>query len=667
MNENKIFPEVGNDVNNEVTSNPSITPVEETVEVPTETVVETPVVEVESSTEVVETPVVEPTLDFPVVEEVPTTPEVVETPMVELPAMETPAVEETPIVEVEIPTLEVPAVETVEVPTEVVEETPVEVETPAVEPALDFPTVEEVPATPEVVEAPMETVEMTTPVEETPVVEQVMPVAENPEVSVPAENTTSAMPNGDTPKKNTLLPIIIVIIAVALIGFGAWFLFFRGAKAEKLSTQAFDKFKGNVVEMTELFDEMKIYEKVTENGEVTVDFSSAYLASEDYESYEAVVEFLDSLLLKYSGAADVNTNNVHLDTILEFDKEEIFDLGFVMQDGKYYFHVLNKYVDVTDEIMGEMDGDTEQVNALLEEIKSVDEWYFYDLISKAFAKAIEGEELDKENTTITVDKKEVKVVKNELRLTKGNTHRFANTFLDVIKSDAKFKKIAEILDLDMSELKFSKDDFEYMTPVSINFYSKGSDLVRVELYVEEEYEWDDEVFEYETIMSYTFGEKTDVIEMIEKENGDVYTNVSIEFTVTDNSAKIELFEDGVKLGAVELKVSGESLSLTLNTDIDGENLIASLNMNNKIEGNKFNSTIECSASVDTVEYFRVKFNSKGTFEEKYNNLDLKDAIDYDDLTDSENEEITNYFDEIEDKFNDVFGVDDYYYDEDYYY
>ena len=30
-------------------------------------------------------------------------------------------------------------------------------------------------------------------------------------------------------------------------------------------------------------------------------------------------------------------------------------------------------------------------------------------------------------------------------------------------------------------------------------------------------------------------------------------------------------------------------------------------------------------------------------------------------------EITNYFDEIEDKFNDVFGVDDYYYDEDYYY
>lgn len=665
MNENKIFPEVGNDVNNEVTSNPSITPVEETVEVPTETVVETPVVEV--PTEVVETPVVEPTLDFPVVEEVPATPEVVET----------------PAVEIEVPTLEVPAMETVETP--VMEEVkPVETveapvaETPVVEmPTMEVPTVENVevqaeptlnvPVMEEV--TPVESVE--TPVVEAPAVEvtpvePVIPVAETPAL---VENVTPVMPSGDAPKKNMALPIIVALIAVALIGFGVWFLFFRGASPKKLSTQAFDKFKGNVVELTDLFDEIKTYDKGTESGELTVDFSSAYLASEDYEGYESVVELLDAMLVKYDMGVDLTEENAYLDAILEFDKEEMFDLGFVAQDGKYYFHVLDKYVDVTDQIMEDMEGDTEQVEALLAELEGVDGWYFYDLVSKAFAKAIEGEELEKENTTITVDKKEVKVVKNELRLTKGNAHRFANTILDVVKNDAKFKKIAEILEIDMSELKFTKEDFEYMTPISINFYSKGSELVKIELYVEEEYEWDDEVEKYETIMSYTFGEKTDVIEMIAKENGETYTDISIEFTVTDNSAKIELFEDGTKLGTVELKVSGESLSLTFNADVDGENVTASVNMNTKVDGTKFNSTVEVAASIDTVEYFRVKVNNKGTFEEKYDKVDLKDAVHYDDLTYSENEEISDYLDEIEDNFNSIFGSDDDYYydDEDYYY
>ena len=616
MNENKLFPEMGNDANNDLASVTPVEPVVETPEVPT---MEVPVVEETPSIEPVAS--VEPTLEFPTMEQdVTPVSETLEVPTVEVPVMEMPVepvMESAPVVEetVEVPTMEVPTVDFMAT------ETPVE---PVMSETNIEPTV-----TPEVSVAPVSPMEtVSTPVE--------TPIA-------------SETPSGESPKKKgNLLPIIIAILAVALIGVGVWFLFFRETNPVKLTTKAFDKLKANVTEIGDVLGEIKTYDKITQNGEVTVEFSSAYLASEDYEDYETLVDILKDVLLKYNMGADVSNENLFIDALLTLGDEEVFDLGIVVQNERIYFHVLDKYVDITDALAEEVEGDTEEVEALIAELEGVDGWYFYDVITKAFTDSLNEEDFETSNETITVDKKDVKVTKNELKITKNNAHRIVNSVIENVNKDKKIKKIFDIIGLDLSELKATKDDFEYMDPISINFYSKGSDLLKIEMVSEYEYEdyWDETTHTYKTIMSYTFGEKTDVIEMVEKEDGETYTDVSIELTINGKNAKVELYDSRTKVATVELKTTDESLSLTFNSEMDGSVLNASLEMVNKVNGNNYDTTVECVASIDTVEYFRVKLNDKGTFEEKYNALDLKDAIKYEDLTDEEWEEIDDYLDMI---------------------
>ena len=631
MNENKIFPEVGNDaLNNDMASNQPVNP----IEVPVIPVEEVPPVEVPTETvePVVQEPVetVEPVMDIQIpTEEVPVEP-----------AM--PVLEETPVVEVTEPVV-VP-VNNVELASEQV--TPVN-NLSTEEISVESVSNEEVMAV-EVPENNLFTeevpVEPVTPVEEVEAVEvpteTVEPVApESTEIPVvPVIETTNGGNEQVKPKKNTLTPIIMAVVAVALIVLGVWFIFFRGTNPVKLTATAFDKLKGNVNEITDVVGG-EIPNALTQKGKVTVDFSSAYLASEDKEQYETIVEALKGIVLNYELGYDLEKENVYLDAELLEKAKSTFDLGIVVQNNRYYFHVLNKYVDVTDEINKELvgSGDTEQVEAILAELEGLDEWYFYDVIAKSISDAVTEDDFEESSATVTVDKKDVKAKKYSLRMTENNSARIINKIIENVNKDEKVNKIFKTLGADLSTLKLKKEDFEGMEPFEINFYSKGSDLVKFEVY--QKIDRDSIAF------SYVFGEKTDVLAVEMKIDGQK-ESASIELTTTKNQVKAALYLNKTKLATLDIKNEKGKFSAVAKVSAEGQTIEASVVMNETKKGSNFDTTLTANLVVNTVEYFNVVAHNVGTSEEKYAALDLKDAVKYEDLTDAENEEIEDYLESI---------------------
>lgn len=296
---------------------------------------------------------------------------------------------------------------------------------------------------------------------------QMNPVVEEKNKSV-NENTT------EKKSKKTIMIVIIAILAIILIGIGAYFSYASNPKRiiasaiENLSS----KLKEPIISDNE---DLQIGDNYTINSDVKFNIESDYLtmlAGTDptYLPYANILKNLNqtnnSLLL----SQDKKNKKVLANWTTTLNGQELLNGKYYVENATQYFYLknfLNTYIN---------GGSSNYFEALEENATSAENMiYIYDVIIKSFKNNLKDEYFTKYKEKTTVNNQEKELTKVSVKITDKRLKEIAKAILKDLKEDTKANKILTGIDEAFSKSKIS-DDVELLgekQSIELNVYTNN--------------------------------------------------------------------------------------------------------------------------------------------------------------------------------------------------
>ncbi len=380
------------------------------------------------------------------------------------------------------------------------------------------------------------------------------------------------IPQENIPKKEkSIIPVLIAILVLALVGIGVFF----GYKYVFVSNPV------KVIEKT--FDTLaaKTELAIEEYNKEMNKFLNSKISNELYvelNQYNAKLVTKLDVKNKIMGAS--------IDAVA--DNTDFLNLSGILDEKGIYFKILknssNNYALYED--FSEL-FDTEDIEEMDSVLVNIVKY-----LKESFKETISEKDFVKTKESISINGKNVNATKYSLVLDEKTINPWLNNYKEKIKNDdalityitdlynksqelsesgEKYNEadIKDMIDELFEELEFDPD---YNDPVNYALFVKGTDIIKMSLYDEENSidlflnEGINVTYKYEEEEEFSFTYKEDYLKLyIYDENNDT---ISFEY----NKENYELsINDGELVVSGKLKELENGLEMTFNTEIEGEN------------------------------------------------------------------------------------------------
>ncbi len=298
-------------------------------------------------------------------------------------------------------------------------------------------------------------------------------------------NTFDAMSNmnGSIPKKGKkwLIPVIIGIIIVILLVGGVSYKMIMSSPKVIFENSINSLYKGlnNTLEEVDQFEDSYDFlnRAVVFKGDIKLDTNIE-------EVKELGINLGDYTL---GGEFGVDFNNELLQgNVYLKGKSEKIDLQMYMQDD-YIYGTSNLLDGMIQEEFSDMSEIFEEIKKAFEELKEEDEIevedydYILQVIKDALIESLNSDQMKKENDTIKVSGKDIKVTKYIYEMNDKDVQEMYEFIIDEILNDKEcVEKLAKISgesesDIEdyLKEMKDSSKDIEFDEKISFNIYTSG--------------------------------------------------------------------------------------------------------------------------------------------------------------------------------------------------
>lgn len=282
-------------------------------------------------------------------------------------------------------------------------------------------------------------------------------------------------------KKNKMvLPLIIILILIAGV-VAVYFLVFNNPKRifSKTISKGFSYLYENL-------DNVNKYD--TTSGTVSLSYE---LTSED-ENMQSVFDMVNGIDFNFAYTVDYKNKLMNFDFDSTYNNEKLLNLSVYGENGKGYVllkDIYDKYLSTDIEGYEEIFNTTKNQTEVKTILKSSE---------KALNKALTNDDFIKNEETIKINGKDVKVTNNALVLNNKNFNRISKSVLTTLKNDADFisavNKISndESVDtkatLENAIANIGEVDPDDKTTITISIYTKGilKEFVGLNIEVKEE-------------------------------------------------------------------------------------------------------------------------------------------------------------------------------------
>lgn len=344
-------------------------------------------------------------------------------------------------------------------------------------------------------------------------------------------------------KKNKMvLPLIIILILIAGV-VAVYFLVFNNPKRifSKTISKGFSYLYENL-------DNVNKYD--TTSGTVSLSYE---LTSED-ENMQSVFDMVNGIDFNFAYTVDYKNKLMNFDFDSTYNNEKLLNLSVYGENGKGYVllkDIYDKYLSTDIEGYEEIFNTTKNQTEVKTILKSSE---------KALNKALTNDDFIKNEETIKINGKDVKVTNNALVLNNKNFNRISKSVLTTLKNDADFisavNKISndESVDtkatLENAIANIGEVDPDDKTIITISIYTKGilKEFVGLNIEVKEE---------TTTFISF-IKTNENTYSLVAKQDNDEVLNGTIKLDVKNDSnggnSNVELTMDIPKIMSVKLDV-----------------------------------------------------------------------------------------------------------------
>ena len=406
--------------------------------------------------------------------------------------------------------------------------------------------------------------------------------------------------------KKKLMVAIIVILGIALIGGGCFYLFYLGNN-KRIFASAVDEISNELGSAMDFFsvneNNQESYTS-TEQMKFDIDVNEQLLTPEYVTLLENISNVDTTIITSYD--ADNEQSLLTLNSNL--NGTELLNMKYLIQDNKQYLFiqdVLANYIE-----LGEMDSNVEITT---DEIS-----YLYDTILNSFKNNLRYEYFTTTNNQIiTIDGKKARTKKITLSLTDKILNDIAKNILNDLQQDDRATEILTRFYSDFSNYKMSDttSDSDYYPEINVYVDSFTFEERMVEFVIEDDYD--------SIKMQYYLENNLLSIAM----NDQV---ISMTFDRSkENTLTINIMDEhNTSIGKIEMVKNGANYNVT--GDLTTEELVMSLNYQGT--NDQSNLALNMMFYSEDVNVMNFNLTSTGVIEEgAVINEDTTGAVPYDSL------------------------------------
>ena len=406
--------------------------------------------------------------------------------------------------------------------------------------------------------------------------------------------------------KKKLMVAIIVILGIALIGGGCFYLFYLGNN-KRIFASAVDEISNELGSAMDFFSVSENNQESytsTEQMKFDIDVNEQLLTPEYVTLLENISNVDTTIITSYD--ADNEQSLLTLNSNL--NGTELLNMKYLIQDNKQYLFiqdVLANYIE-----LGEMDSNVEITT---DEIS-----YLYDTILNSFKNNLRDEYFTTTNNQIiTIDGKKARTKKITLSLTDKIVNDIAKNILSDLQQDDRATEILTRFYSDFSNYKMSDttSDSDYYPEINVYVDSFTFEERMVEFVIEDDYD--------SIKMQYYLENNLLSIAM----NDQV---ISMTFDRSkENTLTINIMdENNTSIGKIEMVKNGANYNVT--GDLTTEELVMSLNYQGT--NDQSNLALNMMFYSEDVNVMNFNLTSTGVIEESaVINEDTTGAVPYDSL------------------------------------
>ena len=404
--------------------------------------------------------------------------------------------------------------------------------------------------------------------------------------------------------KKKLMVAIIVILGIALIGGGCFYLFYLGNN-KRIFASAVDEISNELGSAMDFFSVSENNQESytsTEQMKFDIDVNEQLLTPEYVTLLENISNVDTTIITSYD--ADNEQSLLTLNSNL--NGTELLNMKYLIQDNKQYLFiqdVLANYIE-----LGEMDSNVEITT---DEIS-----YLYDTILNSFKNNLRDEYFTTTNNQIiTIDGKKARTKKITLSLTDKIVNDIAKNILSDLQQDDRATEILTRFYSDFSNYKMSDttSDSDYYPEINVYVDSFTFEERMVEFVIEDDYD--------SIKMQYYLENNLLSIAM----NDQV---ISMTFDRSkENTLTINIMdENNTSIGKIEMVKNGANYNVT--GDLTTEELVMSLNYQGT--NDQSNLALNMMFYSEDVNVMNFNLTSTGVIEEgAVINEDTTGAVPYD--------------------------------------
>ncbi len=406
--------------------------------------------------------------------------------------------------------------------------------------------------------------------------------------------------------KKKLMVAIIVILGIALIGGGCFYLFYLGNN-KRIFASAVDEISNELGSAMDFFSVSENNQESytsTEQMKFDIDVNEQLLTPEYVTLLENISNVDTTIITSYD--ADNEQSLLTLNSNL--NGTELLNMKYLIQDNKQYLFiqdVLANYIE-----LGEMDSNVEITT---DEIS-----YLYDTILNSFKNNLRDEYFTTTNNQIiTIDGKKARTKKITLSLTDKIVNDIAKNILNDLQQDDRATEILTRFYSDFSNYKMSDttSDSAYYPEINVYVDSFTFEERMVEFVIEDDYD--------SIKMQYYLENNLLSIAM----NDQV---ISMTFDRSkENTLTINIMDEhNTSIGKIEMVKNGANYNVT--GDLTTEELVMSLNYQGT--NDQSNLALNMMFYSEDVNVMNFNLTSTGVIEEgAVINEDTTGAVPYDSL------------------------------------
>ena len=406
--------------------------------------------------------------------------------------------------------------------------------------------------------------------------------------------------------KKKLMVAIIVILGIALIGGGCFYLFYLGNN-KRIFASAVDEISN---ELGSAMDFFSVSENNQESYTSTEQMKFDIVVNEQLlrPEYVTVLENISNVDTTIITSYDADNEQSLLTLNSNLNGTELLNMKYLIQDNKQYLFiqdVLANYIE-----LGEMDSNVEITT---DEIS-----YLYDTILNSFKNNLRDEYFTTTNNQIiTIDGKKARTKKITLSLTDKIVNDIAKNILSDLQQDDRATEILTRFYSDFSNYKMSDttSDSDYYPEINVYVDSFTFEERMVEFVIEDDYD--------SIKMQYYLENNLLSIAM----NDQV---ISMTFDRSkENTLTINIMdENNTSIGKIKMVKNGANYNVT--GDLTTEELVMSLNYQGT--NDQSNLALNMMFYSEDVNVMNFNLTSTGVIEEgAVINEDTTGAVPYDSL------------------------------------